>query len=261
MKVATRAIPAVLALFALVGCSVLIPRQAPPPTTLITENPAQPRLVTVTGDAEVRVVPDEIILTLGVETWNEDLDVAKSENDEIVKGALAIAQKHGIDPSHVQTEYMSIEPRYKDSYERTGFIGFFVRKTAVVTLRDVDRFEDLLSDMLDGGVTHVHGIQFRTTELRRHRDEARALAVKAAREKAEALATELGQQVGDPHAIREEQSGWWSGYGAWWGSGYAGGMAQNVIQDVGSAFGGGDSAMAPGRITVRARVSASFELR
>jgi len=42
-------------------------------------NESEPRLITVTGDAEVRVVPDEVILTLGVETWNKDLAVAKSQ--------------------------------------------------------------------------------------------------------------------------------------------------------------------------------------
>ena len=38
----------------------------------------EPRLITVTGDAEVRVVPDEVILTLGVETLDKDLGVAKT---------------------------------------------------------------------------------------------------------------------------------------------------------------------------------------
>ena len=50
---------------------------------------AGPRLITVSGDAEVRVVPDEVILTLGVETWNKNMDRAKRENDWLVeiKGA------------------------------------------------------------------------------------------------------------------------------------------------------------------------------
>ena len=32
---------------------------------------AQPGVITVTGEAEIRVVPDEVILTLGVETWDK----------------------------------------------------------------------------------------------------------------------------------------------------------------------------------------------
>ncbi|MEJ2211004.1 MAG: SIMPL domain-containing protein [Anaerolineae bacterium] len=45
-----------------------------------------PRTVTVTGEAEVRVVPDEVILTLGVETWDKDLGRAI---------ARALVEAHG----------------------------------------------------------------------------------------------------------------------------------------------------------------------
>jgi uncharacterized protein YggE len=221
----------------------------------------EPRLITVTGDAEVRVVPDEVVLTLGVETWDKNLNIAKRQNDEIVKRVLALAGEYGIAPEHVQTDYVSIEPRYRDGYyEERDFIGYFVRKTLVITLRDLSRFEDLLSGTLDAGVNYVQGIEFRTTELRKHRDEARALAVTAARGKAEAMATELGQSVGEPQAITEVQSGWWSGYGAWWGASWSGAMNQNVIQEMGGGTLTGEGSVAPGQIEVNARVSVSFEL-
>ena len=40
-----------------------------------------PGHISVSGDAEVRVVPDEGLLTLGVETWDEDLDGLEGENE------------------------------------------------------------------------------------------------------------------------------------------------------------------------------------
>jgi uncharacterized protein YggE len=221
---------------------------------------AEPRLITVTGDADVRVVPDEVILTLGVETWDENLDVAKQENDARVERLLALAARYAIQPQHVQTEHLSIEPRYRDDYEKRDFIGFFVRKTVVITLRDLATFEDLLSDALQEGATHVHGIEFRTTELRKHRDEARSLAIKAAREKAEALAGELGQTVGQPHTIHEDQGSWWSSYNWWWGARWGGSVAQNVIQESGGGGVPEDGSLAPGQITVNARVTVSFEM-
>lgn len=219
-----------------------------------------PRIITVTGDAEVRVVPDEVILTLGVETWDRDLDVAKSQNDERVKRVLALAQDYEIEPKHIQTDHISIEPRYHDNYEKRDFIGFFVRKTIVITLKDLSKFEDLLTSALGAGVNYVHGIQFRTTELRKYRDEARALAIKAAQEKAIALAEGLDQEVGEPRSIREDQSGWWSWYGAWWGSRWGGGMAQNVVQNAGGGSFSTEGGTAPGQISVSARVTVSFEL-
>jgi uncharacterized protein YggE len=221
----------------------------------------EPRLITVTGDAQLRVIPDEVILTLGVETWDKDLDTATAQNDAIVKRVLALASDYGIDPEHIQTDYVSIEPRYRNGYyEERDFVGFFVRKTIVITLRDISKFEDLLADTLGAGVNYVHGIDFRTTDLRTHRDEARSLAIKAAHEKAAAMAGELSQTVGEPRLIREEHSGWWSSYSSWWGSHWGGTMAQNVIQEVASTALTGESSVAPGQISVNARVTVSFEL-
>ena len=217
--------------------------------------------ISVTGEAEIRVVPDEVILTLGVETWDKTMAIAKGQNDAIVARVFSLADDHGIAPEHVQTDYVSIEPRYRDGYyEQRDFIGYFVHKTLVITLRDLGKFEDLLADALEAGVNYVHGIQFRTTELRKHRDEARALAIRAAKEKAEALAGELDQEVGDPKMIQEVQNSWWSGYNSWWGSRWGNGMTQNVIQEMGAEAFTGDAGLAPGQIAITARVSVTFQL-
>jgi len=220
------------------------------------------RAITVTGEAEIKVPPDEVILTLGVETWDKDLAVAKRRNDEIVTRVFKVAEGHAVAPQHVQTDYVSIEPRYRvGNYEPGDFIGYFVRKTIVITLKDITAFEELLSDALEAGITHVQGIEFRTSELRKHRDSARALAIRAAREKAVALAGELDQEVGRPTDIREEYNGWWSPYNSWWGRGWGAlGASQNVIQESGAPQ-GMEGTLAPGQISVNARVTVSFELK
>lgn len=217
--------------------------------------------ISVTGEAEVRVVPDEVILSLGIETWNKDLSVAKGQNDAILGKVLGVAEEYGIAGQHVQTDYVSIEPRYRNGYyEERDFIGYFVHKTVVITLRDLDKFEAILGDALDAGVNYVHGIEFRTTQLRQHRDEARALAIRAAREKAEALAGELDQVVGAPTHIEEVQNTWWSGYGSWWGGRFGAAMSQNVIQELGTGGLAAGSELAPGQIGIKAQVSVSFSL-
>lgn len=246
-----------IAVFLMIAALLTTPAAA---QTVAPADRTDARLITVTGEAEVNVVPDQVILTLGVETSNRQLRLAKSANDEIVKKVFAAAQGRGVAVKDIQTDYINIEPRYRDSYEQRDFVGFFVRKTVVITLRDVMQFEDLLSDVLDAGANYVQGIQFRSTELRKYRDQARSLAIQAAREKAVALAKELGQQVGQPARITEEQNNWWSGYGAWWGSSYASSMTQNVIQNAGNAPVLTEGALAPGQISVTARVTVSFEL-
>ncbi|MEJ2551427.1 MAG: SIMPL domain-containing protein [Anaerolineales bacterium] len=222
-----------------------------------------PRTITVSGEAEIRVVPDEVQITLGVETWSERLDSAKHENDSRVEAVIDTAKDFGVEPQHIQTDHISIEPTY-ESYSYTSMrivTGYFVRRTIVVTLRDISVFDDLLSEVVESGANYVHGIQFRTTELRKHRDDARELAINAAREKAVALAGELDQSIGLPNNIREDQVGWWSWYSSgWWGARYGGTMSQNVIQESTQVSTMSDDGMAPGQISVTARVTVVFEL-
>ena len=222
---------------------------------VFAEEKTEPRLITVTGKAEVRVVPDEIILVLGVETQDKDLNVAKNENDRRTGEIFKIAEKYKIEQKHVQTGYINIEPRYDNGYERERFIGYFVKKSVVLTLKDTSQFESLLGDVLKAGANYVHGIQFRTTELRKYRDKARSLAIKAAQEKANMLARELEQKVGRPYSINENPSESWSGYNTRWG----GGMAQNVMQEV-AGTSQPDGGIALGQIEINAEVTVSFEL-
>jgi len=206
------------------------------------------RLITVIGDAEVRVAPDEAILTLGVETWDKDLTIAKKQNDERVKRLLALVKKYKIDPKYVQTDQIKIEPRYKEGYRREDFIGFFVSKNIVFTLKDISKFEEVLSNALQLGANYVRDVQFRTTKLSDYREQARTLALKAAKEKAKAMAKELGQKVGKPYAIVEEEYDNRERY-------------QNVTRAIGSSPWGADTSIALGQISVTARVKVSFELR
>jgi uncharacterized protein YggE len=225
-------------------------------------NASEPRVVTATGDAEVRVAPDEVVVTLGVETEDPQLDVAKSLNDDIVRRVLERLQGFGVAADHIQTEYIGISPTYDyPSYALPHLKGYNVRKTIVVTLSDLSKFEDLLSGVLEAGANYVHSVEFRTTELRKYRDQARALAIQAAQEKATALARELDQELGEPVTITEEQSFWRSWYGYGWGSRWGESMSQNVVVETGSSTLEEGATVAPGQITVNARVSVTFALK
>ncbi len=214
--------------------------------------------ITVSGDAEIRVVPDEVVLVLGVESFDRDLGVAKESNDDDVEAVLAVARRHQVPDGHVTTDYLQVEPRYANGGPEHELLGYVVRTTISITLRQLDHFEPLLSESLEAGANYVHGIDFRTTELRRHRDRARDLAIKAAKEKAVDLAAALGRTVGPPSQISEGGGGWFSGYGRWWGGRWGGMASQNVVQSIGQ--GGVDGPVAPGQIAVTARVSVTFEL-
>ena len=219
-----------------------------------------PGTISVSGEAVVKVIPDEVILTIGVETYHRELSVAKGRNDERVAEVLKISKRQGIATRDVQTDFINIEPRYQDTYDRTIVDGYFVRKTIVLTLHDLTRFDPFLSELTQAGVTHVHGIQFKTTELRKYRDQARTMALQAAQEKASDMAAVFKASLGYPQTIHEDQAGWYSWYGyGWWGSQF-GFASQNVVQTMGGPAMEVESSLAPGQISVSARVSVTFNL-
>jgi uncharacterized protein len=253
--------------FCLCACSPAL-STAPGAVQLLAPAPAaqtanpNPRTISVSGAAEVMVVPDEVVLTLGVETFDPQLAVAKSKNDDIIAAVLAITKDMQIDPKNVQTDYMNIEPNYDSTYLKRNFLGYYVRKNIVITLKDVSRFEELLSRALEAGVNYVHGVDFRTTELRKYRDQARSLALQAAQEKALAMSKELNQEIGQPVNIREDYNRWSYPWNSWWGGSYGGQMAQNVVQNAGGANPlESDTGMALGQIAVDASVTVDFELK
>jgi len=226
-------------------------------------NGTAPAGITVNGEAEILVAPDEVVLTLGVETKDLDLRKSAEENSTRVKKVIAVVESLGIESSRIQTAHMSIEPVYQ--YEHTTsetLDGYRSRKTIVVRIGDIGKLESVIKAALENGTNRIHGVQFRTTEPRKHLDKARALAIKAAREKAVDMAAELGHSVGDPESIREGYSGWssWGGQ-SWWGPGGWRGGYSNSRSMEGTSSPSHEGSIAPGMISMKANVTVTFKLK
>jgi uncharacterized protein YggE len=220
--------------------------------------------ITVNGEAVVTVQPDKIVITLGIETWDPDVSVAKRKNNDILLKAVTAIKECGVPEKEIQTDHLSIEPRYKDSYRKEEFIGYFVRNTVAVTLTATDKVETLVTKVLESGVNYIHGIDFQSTDFAKYRDQARELALRAAKEKAEKMAAVLERKVGAPMQINENSGGSpWSYYSSWsgWGFSRNQGMMQNVVQNIPGGSGEISDTIALGKISIRAGVAVTFELK
>ena len=230
-----------------------------------------PPKITVNGEAVVLAKPDKIILSFGIETHDAKVGLARQKNADIWKKAAAVLKECGVPDKDVQTDYLSIRPPH-EGYERTEEpTAFLAHNMFVVTLADPKQVETLVSKLLECGVNHVNGVEFQTTQFKQHRESARGLALAAAREKAVKMTAALGCAVGKPIDITETDDGgsWyfssWCGWGGldWW---EPSGMSQTVSQAPDLAVapavaGGAPQSMALGKLSIRARVSVTFELK
>jgi uncharacterized protein YggE len=223
---------------------------------------AEPQ-INVSGSAEVKVAPDEIHLRVGVETRNENLDVARRQNDERVSSALAFLKDGDIKEKDIQTDIITVEPDYDYNKSHVQPVAYIIRKSIEIRVTAITNFEGIVTGLLTNGVNYVHGIDFRTSQLRKYRDEARAMAIKAAKEKADAMASELGVKCGKVYNINvNDWSGGWSGYANYWGARWGGPFqTQNAVQNLGDIAGAADAVgetFSIGQISVSATVNVSF---
>ena len=178
-------------------------------------------LITVSGKAEIQIAPDEAVFKLDVTKTNKDLQTAKRLSDESVGKILELTRRFSILPQNVKTTYISVEMKYEsirdaktriydDSGDEIGkkiFRGYEISKTVIVRLTDISRFEEFFDEVLKTGLSEVSDITFETSKLRENKDKAREMAMKAAKEKAAAMASALGQSIGKAVKIIEGNIG------------------------------------------------------
>ncbi len=216
--------------------------------------------IDITGDAAINVAPDRVRINFGVETRNKVLDTAIAQNDTIVRRVIGVARDFHIDEGDIQTESIHVEMAY-DRDDGTVVDYYQVTKSVQVFLRDVSKFEPLLTAVLRAGANHIYDVDFSTSELRKYRDQARALAVKAAIEKANDLAAAAGLKVaGKPVGLSSYSYGGGSWYSACCGNRYGSQWSQNVVQNVSSGGIGPEGTVALGKIAVTASVTMRFRV-
>jgi uncharacterized protein YggE len=203
----------------------------------------------VTGTSEVKVAPDRAVIEIGVEKRDPSASAAKHAEDAAARQILAALRAHGIDDKDIQTTYLWLQQQ--SSYVKKERVYFFVAsQTLTVTVRDISRLDALLEALVQAGGNQINSIVYETSELRKYRDQARDLAVKAAREKAQALARALGQDVGRAQIIEEIPETEYR---------FSAGLLANTSTESDSRARGGPS-LAPGQTNITASVTVSFEL-
>ena len=241
-----------LTLLAFALCLATVRAQQTPPTPQIT----------ISGTAEVRVAPDEILINAGVEIRNENLDQARRQHDDRMKSVLAFLKDSGVPRKDVQTDFINLVPDYGNEWGHapTKTPIYVVRKFIEVRLNNVTNLEAILTGMLNAGVDRINNVEFRTTQLRKYRDQARAMAIKAAKEKADALCAELGVKRGKPLNINASESGGIWNYFGNQGNNSVANNVQTVAQDSGNAADSPAETLALGQVSVSATVTVSFAL-
>ena len=171
-------------------------------TALAQPTPA-PRLVSVTGQGEVKAMPDMAYVSLGVEARKPVLADARAEVTRAVERILALTRELGIDPKQVDSSQLQVQPEYRwnEQDSQRVLLGYVVSRQIQVEVRDLEKLGLLLERAVSAGANQEGGARLDSSKRKALERQALARAVEDARLDAETLARSAGMKLGTVYSL------------------------------------------------------------
>ena len=222
------------------------------------------RSVHVSGTAVVNVLPDRALIQLGVQSNDRTPKQVQAKNAATISKVISAVKALGVEAKDISTDRYVIQPIYQP-YDSLFIDGYRIYNIVSITMRDVDKTSDAIAAAFQAGANEVVNVEFYTSELRKYRDQAREMAMKAASEKATALSQAAGASTDCVLNINENSWSYFNGHNWWYGGNNQNLWTQNAVQNVAPSGGetpsSDDSPVSAGHISIRAEVSVTFALR
>lgn len=204
--------------------------------------------ISVSGEGKVKVVPDQATISATVETKGNVAKEVKKQNDEKIDAVLKLIKKMNLAPSDYRTQRVSLNPQYDYEKKKTSYNA---TQTIEIIVKDLNKYDELMEGLVSQGINRIDNVVFQSSKLEQYESDARKLAMKDAKHKAEDYVSVLGQKVGKAMTISDNTQNY---------------NPQPVYARFKSAMAMESDSVAPretlavGEITITANVSVSFIL-
>lgn len=158
------------------------------------------RSITVHGSASISVEPDAFLLDIEIEQSAAEIEAAQRLVSEISGRVLAAVRQFNLDPERSHTTAFELRPYEVWEDKRLVSKGFRASQDLHFHLTDLTQAEAFLIAVLKTGVTEVKPEFISSKEVDLW-PEARAEALRDARDRAAQMAAVLGQRLGPPLEI------------------------------------------------------------
>ena len=161
--------------------------------------------ISVSGSGSISVEPDLAILNIGVEAIGKTVSSARSEAASAMDSVVSSLKKEGILTKDIQTQQLTIYPRYDYQTNKQVLIGYSVTNTARVKVRDLSKVGKIVDNAAASGGDYVriNGISFNVEDTDQYMESLRKQAVQKAQIKAEEYADSAGVKLGSLRSLTE----------------------------------------------------------
>lgn len=167
--------------------------------------------VSTSGSATVKVDPDKVSVTIGVETEGKTAAEATRANATLMEQVLATLRNAGVKNDQIVTGYFSVYPVYQivsppcieiypqppECYPRSEISGYKAVNSITVTVDADEDVGKLIDAAVNAGANNVSGAYFFVSEERQNeiRESLIEKAIENARSRAEKAAAALDMEI------------------------------------------------------------------
>ncbi|WP_125723755.1 SIMPL domain-containing protein [Flavobacterium ustbae] len=157
-------------------------------------------LINVNGEGKVKVAPDQVCISASVETKGNNAKDVKKQNDEKMDAVLKFIKKMNIPTADFKTKQVALNPQYDYEKKKTSYNA---TQTVEIVVKDLAKYDELMEGLVQQGINRIDRVSFESSKLTQYQSEARKLAMKDAKTKAEEYVSVLGQKVGKAFTISD----------------------------------------------------------
>lgn len=157
-------------------------------------------LINVNGEGKVKVAPDQVCISASVETKGNNAKDVKKQNDEKMDAVLKFIKKMNIPTADFKTKQVALNPQYDYEKKKTSYNA---TQTVEIVVKDLTKYDELMEGLVQQGINRIDRVSFESSKLAQYESEARKLAMKDAKVKAEEYVSVLGQKVGKAFTISD----------------------------------------------------------
>lgn len=157
-------------------------------------------MINVSGEGKVKVAPDQALISISIETKGTKAEDVKRENDKKMDAILKFIKNSNIAKEDYQTQRVSLNPNYDYEKKKHNYIA---TQSVQILLKDLSKYDVLMEGLVNEGINRIDNVEFKSSKMKELQSDARKLATKDAKTKAEDFVSVLGQKVGKAFLISD----------------------------------------------------------
>lgn len=164
------------------------------------------RTFSLQGEGRVSAQPDMAVVELSIVTQAPQAQAAASTNARAADALMRKMKELGVAPQDLATLNYSIQPEVvydSQGAKQPRISGYRVENTVQVKVRDLAKISAVLDGAIGAGSNQIGALRFERSDVVKHMEEARRLAVRDALAKAKLYAAELNEPLGSVVSLQE----------------------------------------------------------